>query len=160
MNATTGNVTGVSAGKAIVTATCLDGSGTKATHTVYVEPKTPVTIDYLWWETDRLNIMTERIKVDAVSNCLNKEVKTIKFVATAYANNNLKLSSTEHTQLIRLRPGKRATSSYDSITVPKLKSCRYVELEIVNVTFKDGTIYIYPDDIRKATKCKFEINSY
>ena len=160
VSATTGYVTGVSAGKAILTARCLDGSGTKATHTVYVEPKAPVTVDYLWWETDRLGIMTKRIKVDAISNCLNKEVKSIKFITTAYANNNLKLTTTEHTQLIRLRPGKRATSSYDNIIEPKLNSCRFVELEIASVTFRDGTIYMYPDDIRKATLCRFEINNY
>ena len=160
VNATTGYVSGLRAGKAILTATCLDGSGTKATHTVYVESKTPVTVDTLWWETDRLGIMTGRVKVDAVSNCLNKEVKTIQFTATAYGKNNLKLSSTMHTEVIRLRPGKRATSSYGAGTVPKLNSCLYVELEIVSITFRDGTIYVYPNDIRQATKCHFDINNY
>ena len=160
VSATTGYVTGLRAGKAILTAQCLDGSGIKATHTVYVEPRTPVTVDYFWWETDRLGIMTGRVKVDAVSNCLNKEVKSIQCTATAYGKSDLKLSSTIHTEVIRLKPGKRATSSYGAGTVPKLNSCLYVELEIVSITFRDGTIYVYPDDIRKETKCHFDINNY
>ena len=154
----TGMVTARSVGSCTITATAKDGSGAKGSVTVYVEPKKPMYIDYLRWET-RYYAKTGRFALDAVSNCVNRRIRGFTAEVKCYVSKNSTPSVSYHFFCKKvIQPGKRVTTEMSSLIADGLTTASIVEVTITDVYFADGTYYAIPSYEQETIT--FRMNSY
>ena len=144
---TNGRVYGKTPGKVTITATARDGSGVKASTTVYVEPdaQNAFDVDYLWWEVNRYGLKTGRIKVDVVNRCINRRIKYMGFEVDCYDQNGGLMGSSFPGCVMNVAPGKRVTTRYFSSYINGLDNAtKRVVVKVEAVTFDDGTMVVFP----------------
>ena len=140
-----GHVHGKKPGKATITAVAKDGSGVKASTTVYVEPKDPFEIDYLWWETDRYGNKTGRIKYDIVNKCVNRKITNMGLEVNCYDVNGSVMGTTYTGMVASAQPGKRFTTRWLFDYMNGLNNAtQKLEIKVMSVTFSDGLMIYYP----------------
>ena len=148
----TGRVHGKKPGKTTITAVARDGSGVKASITVYVEPKDTLDVDYLWWETNRYGIKTGRIKVDVVSKCINRRIKGINLSVYCYDSAGNLTGTTFPAAVINAKPGKRVTTKWLYPSINGLNNAtKKMEVKVEAITYDDGTMFVYPYGEQKTT---------
>lgn len=141
-----GTVTGKNAGTCIVTATARDGSGVKAKINVYVEPKDPAELDYLWWETNRYGLKTGRIKVDVVNSGVNRKIRSVNITVKCYNSAGGLMGTTYLAPYFGsgIGPGKRKTSSWCYPACSGLdSSTSKIVISLDAILFSDGEMFTY-----------------
>ena len=153
-----GNVTAKSVGSCVITATARDGSDVKAQFTAYVEPKVPVYIDYLWWETKNY-AKTGRYALDVISNCVNRKIRGFSVDMNTYVSKySTPQFSSNFFSARTVNPGKRVKTEWSYLAAPGLANAGYVEVTVTDVYFSDGTFYVIPMDLRETIR--FNMNTY
>lgn len=143
----TGCISGRKPGKVTITAIARDGSGVKASTTVYVEPDidNAFDVDYLWWELNRYGLKTGRIKVDVVNRCINRRIKYLSFRVDCYDQNGGLMGTTFPAVITNVAPGKRVTTKYFPYYINGLDNAtKRVVVKTDAVTFDDGTMVVFP----------------
>ena len=148
-----GKVTAKKAGTCKITATATDGSNKSATCVVYVEPKVPVFVTSIHWQTT-WGVNNGRMGVLAESYCVHKTIKSFDYTVKCYIGSYSSdpVVSYMHYDGQPIYPGKSAKSKLSSGSVSGFKSASIVEIIPTMVYFSDGTsMSIEKADQREST---------
>ncbi len=135
-----GVVTGKYPGTCKITATAADGSNVKVSYTVYVEPKVPIEIISVHWQTS-WGVKDGRMGVEAKSKCQHATIKSFDYTVKCYIGSiNSEPAVTrmtyEGSPIIHGGTGK---SRLSSSSISGFRSASYVVIIPTAVYFNDGT---------------------
>ena len=139
-----GTVTGKNPGKATITATAKDGSGAKASVTVFVEPKNPVIVTSIHWQTT-WGVKNGKIGVIGENQCVNHTIKSFDFTVKCYNRYDSKpVVSYLSYSGPAIPAGREGKSKLTSSSISGFTSAYYVEITPTYVYYSDGTSQAIP----------------
>lgn len=146
----TGRVTGNKAGTCTITASATDGSGKSASITVYVEPKCPVIVESIHWQTT-WGIKNGKMGVYGTNLCNHRKIKNFKckIECTSWLGGSTTDYVTYSGSMIS--PGKKGRGKLSRSSVSGFSTASSIKVTVVSVTFADGTVYEIPSDEQQPT---------
>ena len=138
-----GRITGNRAGTATLTATSESDSSKKASITVYVEPKNPVDVNTIHWQTT-WGQKNGKVGISVVNLCSYHKIKsvTVKIECEGWYGG----SSTDYETYsgLSVGPGKEGKTKLSSTSVSGFSTAVTVKITPISVTFEDGSEYYIP----------------
>jgi len=135
----TGKVTAKKAGTCAITAEANDGTGASADITLYVEPRLPVMVNSISWQTI-WGQKSGKIGVEADNLCVNKTIKSFDCIVVCYNAYNTNVSYDTFTyEGPTIKPGKTGKSKQSKYGISGFTTAGKVEITPVTVYFTDGT---------------------
>lgn len=148
---TAGEIIAKAVGSSTITATAMDDSGVTAQCTVYAEPKVPMHIDMLTFETDN-GERTGRIYLEATNDCGCLGIKGFTVEIRCYDREGDIPTITTLYMPGLMGAGQWGTTPYTDSAVEGMKTASIVHLILTEVQFTNGTTYSIPKDLRKIDK--------
>ena len=142
-----GTIKAKSSGKCTVTATAADGSGATASVTIFVEPRLPVYVSSIHWQTT-WGQTNGKMGVEATSECVNKTIKSFDYTVectNVYGNTATSYLSYDGPTI---KPGMTGKSKLTKGSVSGFSNAYSVKITPTKVYFTDGTSVTIPSDYR------------
>ena len=146
-----GQLTAKNPGKYTITATSASDSNITASITVYVEPKNPVYVDYVSWQTN-WGQKNGKMGINVVNQCNYHKIKsiTVKVECSSWYGGPV----TEYVTYsgLSIEPGKEGKTRLSSGSVGGFSTAITVKITPVSVTFEDGTEYSIPSSVQYTSE--------
>ena len=137
-------IEGIRTGKATITATAIDGSNKSASVTVYVEPRVPINVSSIHWQTT-WGVKNGKIGVYAENLCSNTSIKSFDYTLECYNrydSNPVVTYMTYSGEIIP--PGQERKGKLSKESISGFNSAYYIKITPTCVYFTDGTSYTIP----------------
>lgn len=146
-----GKVTAKKSGECTITAEAADGSGAKASMTVYVEPKLPVMVDYIYWQTS-WGQKSGRMGIEAQNLCLSRKIKSFDYKVECYNYNaDDPVVSYLTYDGSSISPGKAGKSKLSENNVSGFTNAYRIDITPVCVYYSDGTVETIPEESQSTS---------
>lgn len=146
-----GKVTAKKSGECTITAEAADGSGAKASMTVYVEPKLPVMVDYIYWQTS-WGQKSGRMGIEAQNLCLSRKIKSFDYKVECYNYNaDDPVVSYLTYDGSSISPGKAGKSKLSENNVSGFTNAYRIDITPVCVYYSDGTAETIPEESQSTS---------
>lgn len=143
-----GKVTAKKSGECTITAEAADGSGAKASMTVYVEPKLPVMVSSIYWQTT-WGWKNGRMGVEADNLCISRKIKSFDYTVKCYNyNSDIPIISYMSYDGSSISPGKTGKSRLSDGSVGGFTNAYRVEITPTRVYYSDGTTELIENEDR------------
>ena len=143
-----GKVTAKKSGECTITAEAADGSGAKASMTVYVEPKLPVMVSSIYWQTT-WGWKNGRMGVEADNLCISRKIKSFDYMVKCYNyNSDIPIISYMSYDGSSISPGKTGKSRLSDGSVGGFTNAYRVEITPTRVYYSDGTTELIENEDR------------
>lgn len=150
-----GKVTAKKSGECTITAEAADGSGAKASMTVYVEPKLPVMVDYIYWQTS-WGQKSGRMGIEAQNLCLSRKIKSFDYKVECYNYNaDDPVVSYLTYDGSSISPGKAGKSKLSENNVSGFTNAYRIDITPVCVYYSDGTVETIPEESQSTSSFWF-----
>lgn len=131
-------------GEATITAQTTDGSNKSASVKVYVEPKNPVMVTSIHWQTT-WGMKNGKIGIYAENLCTSKTIKSFDYTLECYNRYDSRpvvsyMSYSGET----IQPGKERKGKLSNESISGFNSAYYINITPTFVYFTDGTTYSIP----------------
>ena len=145
-----GNIKANSPGSCVISATATDGSGKAASIKVYVDPKNPIEVRQIHWQTI-WGMKNGKMGVYGTSSCTHRKVKsfTCRIECTSYFGGTATDQITYRGSTIG--PGQSKRGKLSSTSVSGFTTAATVKVTVISVTFADGTVYQIPSEDQETT---------
>ncbi len=146
-----GKVTAKKSGECTITAEAADGSGAKASMTVYVEPKLPVMVDYIYWQTS-WGQKSGRMGIEAQNLCLSRKIKSFDYKVECYNYNaDDPVVSYLTYDGSSISPGKAGKSKLSENNVSGFTNAYRIDITPICVYYSDGTVETIPEESQSTS---------
>ena len=145
-----GRISAKGTGTCTITATAADGSGKSASIDVYVEPKNPVEVNSIHWQTT-WGMKNGKMGVYGTNLCNHRRIKdfTCKVECTSWYGGSTTDYVTYSGSMIA--PGKQGRGRLSSFSVSGFSTAASIKITVVSVIFDDGTEYYIPSSEQRTT---------
>ncbi|MCI6041297.1 MAG: Ig-like domain-containing protein [Clostridiales bacterium] len=141
-----GKVTAKKSGECTITAEAADGSGAKASMTVYVEPKLPIVVSSIYWQTT-WGWKNGRMGVEADNLCISRKIKSFDYTVKCYNyNSDTPIISYMSYDGSSISPGKTGKSKLSDGSVGGFTNAYRIEITPTCVYYSNGTMELIDDE--------------
>lgn len=138
-------------GKATITASATDGSNKSGSTTVYIEPKNPVDVSSIHWQTT-WGAKNGKIGVYARNLCTYHTIKSFDYTIKCYNRYDSEpVVSYLSYSGENILPGKENKSKLTSESISGFNSAYYIEVTPTCVYFTDGTVQRIPQNAQTTS---------